>query len=50
MTPEAAKDKKLGVKYRLFRNSPKVQKEGVTRYPKLGPYVQNVHLWPHVPL
>ena len=47
MTPEAARDKKIGGqdadfegKY-LLRNSPKVQKEGVIQ---LGSLLQNVHL------
>ena len=57
MTPETAREKKLGVKkadfegHCLLRNSPKFKKEGVMNDPQKQPeiknwgsFLQNVHL------
>ena len=63
MTPEAARDKKIGGQnanfegHYLLRNSQKAQKEMVMNDPQKLPEIQNwesllqnVRLWPHVPL
>ena len=61
MTPEVAKDKRLGVKMQNLRGItcsgiPQSSKQGGHEWPQKPPeienwgsFLQNVHLWPHVP-
>ena len=48
MTPEAARDRKLGVKMQtliVIKDSLRIKKSK-----NWESFLQNVHLWPHVPL